>query len=115
RKVAFLKALADNLYFRNLDNDAGVFHHLVDDAEEEEVKEALLAWYFLRVDGPMTPQQLDRTTEAWFAQHLDAVVDFDVDDGLAKLRELDLVLETADGRLDAVALDEALVRLDARW
>jgi hypothetical protein len=35
-----LEALKENLYFRNLDNDAGVFHHLLDAAEEEEVKEA---------------------------------------------------------------------------
>lgn len=115
RKVAFLKALADNLYFRNLDNDAGVFHHLVDDAEEEEVKEALLAWYFLRVHGPMAPSDLDRTIEAWFAHELEIVVDFDVDDGLAKLRELDLVHDAADGLLEAVTLDDALARLDARW
>jgi Protein of unknown function (DUF3754) len=28
RKIQFMKALSENLYFRNLDNDAGVFHHL---------------------------------------------------------------------------------------
>ena len=42
-----MKALADSLYFKNLDNNAGVFHHLVDAAEEEEFKEAVLAYYFL--------------------------------------------------------------------
>ena len=48
RKILFMKALSENLYFRNLDNDAGVFHHLLDAAEEEEVKEAVLAYHFLR-------------------------------------------------------------------
>ena len=48
RKIQFMKALSENLYFRNLDNDAGVFHHLLDAAEEEEVKEAVLAYHFLR-------------------------------------------------------------------
>ena len=33
RKIRFMKALADNLYFKNLDNNAGVFHTLVDAAE----------------------------------------------------------------------------------
>ena len=37
-----MKALSDNLYFKNLDNNAGVFHHLIDAAEEEEVKEAIV-------------------------------------------------------------------------
>jgi hypothetical protein len=29
-RSSFMKALSENLYFRNLDNDAGVFHHLLD-------------------------------------------------------------------------------------
>ena len=36
-----MKALSDNLYFKNLDNNAGVFHTLIDAAEEEDIKEAL--------------------------------------------------------------------------
>ena len=48
RKIQFMKSLSESLYFRNLDNDAGVFHHLLDAAEEAEVKEAVLAYHFLR-------------------------------------------------------------------
>ena len=40
RKLRFLQSLTENLYFKNLDNNAGVFHRLIDDAEEEECKEA---------------------------------------------------------------------------
>ena len=32
RKLEFMNTLAHHLYFRNLDNDAGVFHHLLDSA-----------------------------------------------------------------------------------
>ena len=61
RKIQFMKALSENLYFRNLDNDAGVFHHLLDAAEEEEVKEAVLAYHFLRsAERPLTAAELDR-------------------------------------------------------
>ena len=61
RKLRFMKALADNLYFKNLDNNSGVFHHLIDSAEEEECKEAILAYYFLVVHGSsMTSEQLDK-------------------------------------------------------
>ncbi len=38
-----MKTLTDNLYFKNLDNSTGVFHHLIDTAEEEEFKVAILA------------------------------------------------------------------------
>ena len=47
RKIQFMKTLTDNLYFWNLDNNAGVFYRLIDDAEEEEFKEAFLAYAFL--------------------------------------------------------------------
>jgi len=46
RKLRFLQSLTQNLYFKNLDNNQGVFHRLIDEAEEEEVKEAFLAYFF---------------------------------------------------------------------
>ncbi|MBW3562652.1 MAG: polysaccharide biosynthesis tyrosine autokinase, partial [Actinobacteria bacterium] len=68
RQMQFMRALTENLYFRNLDNDEGVFHHLLDAAEEEEVKEAMLAWYFLRAaDEPLTGEDLDEAVEEWSA------------------------------------------------
>lgn len=120
RKIAFMKALSESLYFRNLDNDAGVFHHLLDAAEEEETKEALLAHHFLRTaDGPLTREELDGRVEAWFRERWDATFDFEIDDGLKRLRRLRLVDEDGKGneqsRLTAVGLDEALRRLDRAW
>ncbi len=115
RRMEFLKTLADNLYFRNLDNDAGVFHNLLDAAEEEETKEAILGWYFLRAAGrPLSMVELDRMVEAWFAEQLGCVLDFDVTDGVDKLRRLELVTGD-DQHLSAVPADVALERLDARW
>lgn len=116
RKVEFMRALADNLYFRNLDNDVGVFHHLVDAAEEEEVKEALLGWYFLRVaERPLTMRELDDAVEGWLADRWDCRMDFEVDDGVAKLRMLRLVEQDDGGRMTAVDAREAMRRLDERW
>ncbi len=51
RKLRFMQSLTQNLYFKNLDNNAGVFHRLANDAEEEECKEAILAYYFLLFRG----------------------------------------------------------------
>jgi Protein of unknown function (DUF3754) len=116
RKIQFMKALSENLYFRNLDNDAGVFHHLLDAAEEEEVKEAVLAYHFLRSGGrPLTATELDRRIEDWFVRRWDAAFDFEVDDGVGKLRRLRLVDDDGQGRLTAVPLDEAKRRLDQTW
>jgi hypothetical protein len=116
RKIQFMKSLSESLYFRNLDNDAGVFHHLLDAAEEEEVKEAVLAYHFLRTAGsPLTAAELDRRIEDWFALRWAATFDFEVEDGVGKLRRLRLVDDDGQGRLTAVTLDEALRRLDETW
>lgn len=115
RKIQFMKSLSDNLYFRNLDNDAGVFNHLLDAAEEEEVKEALLAYHFLHSAAEaLTADELDQRIEAWFARRWGAVFDFEVADGVRKLRRLRLV-DDAEGRLSAVPLVEATRRLDETW
>lgn len=116
RKMEFMKTLSDNLYFRNLDNDTGVLHHLVDNAEEEEAKEALLSWYFLRAaDRPLTVEELDEAIEGWLRDHWDLDMDFEVNDGLDKLRDLGLLRPADDGRLAAVPTEEAKRRLDQRW
>lgn len=116
RKIQFMKALSENLYFRNLDNDAGVFHHLLDAAEEEEVKEAVLAYHFLRTaERPLTPEELDERIEGWFADKWDARFDFEVEDGVRKLHRMELVENDGPGRLAAVSLDEAKRRLDRTW
>lgn len=116
RKLEFMNALARNLYFRNLDNDVGVLGHLLDAAEEEETKEALLSWWFLRAaDRPLTQAELDAAVEAWFVRRWDVRLDFHTGDGLAKLRRLDLVEDAGEGRLSAVPMDAAMRRIDERW
>lgn len=115
RKLRFMKALSDNLYFRNLDNNAGVFHRLVDAAEEEECKEAVLAWTFLLLAGePLTQEALDQRIEAWLADQVQGDVDFEIDDALDKLRRLGLVTGPDDA-LTALAPEPARAHLDRIW
>lgn len=115
RKIRFMKTLADNLYFKNLDNNMGVFHRLIDAAEEEECKEAVLAYYFLLIaDKPLSAEELDQQVEAWFESSLRHVLDFEVDDALQKLRKLKLVSIRAK-RYKAVSLNEARKILDRQW
>ncbi len=115
RRARFLKTLTDSLYFKNLDNNAGVFSRVVDEAEEEEAKEAVLAYAFLHASAkPLTAVELDGSIEAWLRDELKAECDFEIDDGLAKLERLELVERDGD-RLRAVPIAEARRRLDARW
>jgi hypothetical protein len=115
RKLRFMKALADNLYFKNLDNNSGVFHHLIDSAEEEECKEAILAYYFLVVQGgSMTSEQLDNKIELWFEDKFDFQIDFEIADALDKLDRFGIVKLNA-GQYTALPIIAAQVQLDARW
>jgi hypothetical protein len=115
RKLRFMKALADNLYFKNLDNNSGVFHHLIDSAEEEECKEAILAYYFLITqEGPMAMQQLDEKIELWFKKKFDFEIDFEITDALSKLQRFGIVKLT-DGQYTALPIKTAQVKLDAQW
>jgi hypothetical protein len=115
RKIAFMKALADNLYFKNLDNNAGVFHHLVDTAEEEEFKEAILGYYFLLTSPQlMSESELDTAVEQWFSKTHKVELDFEVDDALQKLLRMGLVIKV-DDRYQALSLDEAKKGLDKHW
>ena len=41
------KQLTDNIYYRNINNNSGIFSYLIGEAEEQEWKEALLAYYCL--------------------------------------------------------------------
>ena len=115
RKLRFMQALTQNLYFKNLDNNAGVFHRLINDAAEEESKEAILAYCFLlHHPGEFTRRELDRRIEQWFAERWDCALDFEIDDAMHKLLTLGLVEEAAE-KLTAVPLRRGIRLLDERW
>lgn len=115
RKIKFMKALSDNLYFKNLDNNLGVFYHLIDAAEEEEFKEAVLAYYFLlSAKGDLTKNELDHRIENWLAEKWDCHIDFEIGDAVDKLQRLKLVEGEAD-RLRCVPLIAAKQQLDSIW
>jgi len=113
RFIPFRKA---DLYFKNLDNNTGVFYHLIDAAEEEETKEAILAYFFLLTEKqPLTQKELDERIEKWFESRWNTRINFEIDDALAKLDRLGLV-NTRDGeRLQCQPLKEAKRRLDDIW
>lgn len=115
RKLRFMQSLTENLYFKNLDNNAGVFHRLVDEAEEEECKEAVLAYYFLLTSPqPMSRATLDAVIEKWFLDKWQCEINFEIDDALGKLKNFGLVSHEHE-QWSALPLDAAMQRLDKRW
>ena len=107
RKMRFAQALTESLYFKLLDNNAGVVFRLLDEAEDSECNESLLAYYFLlAAGGPLTAQDLDGEIEQWFEQRWQSRLDFEIDDALNKLQQLELFRRTEQGWI-ALAADPA--------
>jgi hypothetical protein len=114
--------LTRSLYYQNLDNNAGVLFRLLDEAEEQEFRETLLAWWLLRDfrDTGATSQQLDQSAERWLRERCALNVDFEVDDALDKLNRLGLAnrlltSNRAAPRYRATDIASALETLDRAW
>ncbi|MET0547121.1 MAG: DUF3754 domain-containing protein, partial [Caulobacterales bacterium] len=114
QSLRYQKRLSENIYYRNVANNAGVFDILVSAAEEQELKEAVTAYQRLVLKGPMTQAQLDRECEAWISKRLQANVNFEVEDAAGKLLRMGLITQDG-GKLAAVAPNLALERLDQAW
>jgi uncharacterized protein DUF3754 len=115
QSLKYQKELTDKVYFRNINNNAGIFDYIIGTAEEQECKEAFLAYYFLHTaDDRPTQATLDARIEAWLKTNFGVDIDFEVDDALAKLDRLGLLRRHGD-QLSVPPFDEALARLDRSW
>jgi len=113
--LRYQKQLADTVYFRNLANNTGVIDLVVGAGEEQDVKEALIAyWALRRAGGSLTKEEIDAAAETFLRECFGIEIDFEVSDALAKLERLEIVSRDGD-RITALAPAEALARLDARW
>jgi len=131
--VEFLNDVTQALFFRCIGINTGVFQCLIDAAEEEECKEAILAYYHLLTSGQkLTKEELDRTIEQWLAGRFGVTVNFDVEDALTKLRAIEgrvvfkdqvreeiekesLIRTDENGVLRVPPLRESLMILDSIW
>jgi hypothetical protein len=115
RSLQHQKELTDNVYFRNINNNAGIFDYVIGAAEDQECKEAFLAYYVLHTaKEPLTQGVLDRRIESWLQESFGVELNFEVEDALTKLDGLKLLQRRGD-RLSVLPLDDALGRLDSIW
>ena len=120
RRLEYANAHSRTLYFQTLDSESGAFLRVLDEAFEEEAKEAVLAYAFLVAHGPSTEQALDERVEQWLSTKIGAPVDFEVDDALAKLERLGVATRSRTGADTsdtwvAVPPSIATESLRARW
>ncbi len=116
-KQAYSKMLAESLYYQTLDNNGGVLTRILDEAEEQECREAILAYYcLLRFAPPQgwTAEQLDDYVELYLEGTANLKVDFEIGDAIEKVERLGVVTK-AGNMYRAVSLPQALEKLDYRW
>lgn len=113
----FRNIVAKDMYFKGLANNSSVLSVVVDMAEEQEVKEAILAYAILVMNQPnsFTEDSLDQYIESWLMNSFDAEIDFEVDDALEKLDKMRLLSRDNSGLLSVKGIEEALLLLDDYW
>ena len=112
-KDSYRARLMHELFHQLLDSDVGVITRIVDDAEDEEAKEAFLLWAAAVQLGPCEPAVAAAAVEAHLRGAHGCAVAFDREDAAAKCARLGLIAPSHDGLLRAVPPGAAAVRLAA--
>ncbi|MDE0954655.1 MAG: DUF3754 domain-containing protein, partial [Candidatus Poseidoniales archaeon] len=113
----FQTQVSKDMYFKGQANNSAVLNVIVDLGEEQEVKEALLAYAFLHYDTEIqyTEESLDNRIEEWLLKTFAVDIDFEVDDALAKLEKMKLLATDDNGILSVVPIAGSLTILDEYW
>jgi len=114
QSLKYRTELTDNVYFRNVNNNAGIFDYLVGAAEQQECKEVVLAYYFLLAAPSLDPAELESRIESWLRETFGAAPAFKVGEALATLDRIGLIRRDGE-RVSALPLDAACTQLRGVW
>jgi hypothetical protein len=107
--------LTENIYFRNVNNNAGIFDYLIATAEDQETKEAALAYHFIRkAEVAPTVIEVAGGIESWLAKNFAVNLDFKVADALKTLDRFGLLRREGE-QLLVLPLEPAIAQLHQVW
>jgi hypothetical protein len=112
----YMMELSQKLYFHAMSNNQGVLTLLVDESEEEDIKEEALLYAFL-LDAPVPRPNFDglkAAIENFIKREFDLQIDFDHEEALARLKARGVVEET-EGEIRAMPAAEASIYLRKLW
>ena len=109
--------LTQNLYLKNLDNNAGVLYRVFNESEEQELCESLLGYVILLKAGPagVSEKSLQMKAEKFLKVLVGDVVKFDPHDSLAKLIRLGLAHVDDAGNWTATRIESSAAVLHEKW
>ncbi len=127
KRITFLKEVTEHLFFRNIAMNKAVLTRIIEDAEGEDCKEALLVYYHLLIHrgAPLNRMQLDEKIQQWMSDKFNTLIDFDINGPIEKLKQftgqtnlgesMALLTEDVDGGLHIPSLKEAGEIMDYYW
>jgi hypothetical protein len=107
--------LAKSLYFHNIGSNQSVLTLLTDEAEEEDIKEAILTYALLLRHGHRGLDAVKYEAEKFLKDEFDVECDFDIEDGCVHLRVLGLLVEDDHGNPRIRDLHDAREHLASKW
>ncbi|CAL1547550.1 unnamed protein product [Lymnaea stagnalis] len=122
RRNAYLLDVSRTLYFKNIANNKGLLTLLVDRAEDESLKEAILTYAFLlnsypmalreekefsSSEGGLTKKSLEEQIEKWVEQKTGVKLEFNSSEAILILKNLGLLSEK-NQKLQVLTLDSAV-------
>lgn len=118
-KQKHLHHMIRSLYYLTLANNASVIHSIIDAAEEEEYKEALLAYFLLwrhrHESPPWDAARLEAVIQEFLLAEVEHPVAFQIGNAVNQLVRRGLVQADSQGRLHPAELATAIHRLDEAW
>ncbi len=113
----YMMQLAQNLYFQSLANNRGALTLLIDRAEEEDIKEDALL-YSLLLKEPILIGEIEYAKiaiEQFLRHEFGVSVSYDIHDAIRRLKQDELIYETASGELRGLPVPDALQLLREKW
>jgi len=115
RTLKYHMELTENIYFRNVNNNAGIFDYLIATAEDQETKEAALAYHFIRkAKVAPTATEVANRIETWLVSNFTVNVDFKIANALETLNRFGLLRREGE-RLLVPSLEPAIAQLHQVW
>lgn len=104
-----------HLYYQNLSNNAGTIYTLSSLIAQEEMKEAVLAYFLCAAPGPPIRHEADLRKRAMtlLREQFGVEVDYDAPDAIESLDHLNLWADRAG--FHVLPLEQAAGRLSAHW
>ncbi len=114
-RTRYMAKLAKNLYFHSIASNQSVLAQLNDDAEEEDISEAVITYALLLRHGHRGLDAVKYEAIKFLKDEFDVDCAFDIEDGCVHLRKLGLLVEDENGALRIRDLEDAREHLINAW